>query len=89
LNGYLAAHRKHDEARVRAVHEPSPHRVAPRCPHFGVCGGCSLQHLEAAEQIGAKQQVLLDNLQHIARIVPEAVLLPRRAPIWGIAARRV
>jgi 23S rRNA (uracil1939-C5)-methyltransferase len=47
---FLASHRNYDEARVRAVHTPSPHRVEPRCPHFGVCGGCSLQHLEAGEQ---------------------------------------
>jgi len=80
---YLATHRHHDEARVREVHVPSPHRVEPRCPHFGVCGGCSLQHLEAGEQILAKQQVLLDNLQRIGRITPAEVLEPLRGPVWG------
>jgi 23S rRNA (uracil1939-C5)-methyltransferase len=80
---YLATHRTYDEARVRAVHEPSSHRVEPRCPHFGVCGGCSLQHLEAGEQIGAKQQVLLDNLSRIGRVTPEEVLPPLRGPVWG------
>jgi 23S rRNA (uracil1939-C5)-methyltransferase len=80
---YLATHRKYDEARVRVVHDPSPHRVEPRCPHFGVCGGCSLQHLEAGEQIGAKQQVLLDNLSRIGRVTPEEVLPPLRGPVWG------
>ncbi len=80
---YLATHRNYDEARVRAVHDPSPHRVEPRCPHFGVCGGCSLQHLEAGAQIRAKQQVLLDNLSRIGRVVPEEVLPPLRGPVWG------
>jgi 23S rRNA (uracil1939-C5)-methyltransferase len=80
---YLATHRNYDEARVRTVHEPSPHRVEPRCPHFGVCGGCSLQHLDAGEQIMAKQQVLLDNLNRIGRITPDAVLPPLRGPVWG------
>jgi 23S rRNA (uracil1939-C5)-methyltransferase len=80
---YLATHRTYDEARVRAVHEPSPHRVEPRCPHFGVCGGCSLQHLEAGEQIRAKQRVLLDNLSRIGRVTPEEVLPPLRGPVWG------
>ena len=42
---YLATHRNYDEARVRTVHEPSPHRVEPGCAHFGVCGGCSLSLL--------------------------------------------
>jgi 23S rRNA (uracil1939-C5)-methyltransferase len=80
---YLATHRNYDEARVRAVYEPSPYRVEPRCPHFGVCGGCSLQHLEAGAQIGAKQQVLLENLEHIGRAVPDEVLSPLRGPAWG------
>jgi 23S rRNA (uracil1939-C5)-methyltransferase len=80
---YLASHRNYDEARVRTVHEPSPHRVEPGCPHFGVCGGCSLQHLEAGEQIVAKQQVLLDNLSRIGGVTPEEVLPPLRGPVWG------
>jgi 23S rRNA (uracil1939-C5)-methyltransferase len=80
---FLASHRNYDEARVRAVHTPSPHRVEPRCPHFGVCGGCSLQHLEAGEQILAKQQVLLDNLNRIGRASPDEVLPPLRGPVWG------
>jgi 23S rRNA (uracil1939-C5)-methyltransferase len=65
------------------VHEPSPHRVEPKCPHFGVCGGCSLQHLEAGEQIGAKQRVLLDNLKHIGKVTPDEVLPPLGGPVWG------
>ena len=80
---YLTTHRNYDEARVRTVHEPSPYRVEPKCPHFGVCGGCSLQHLEAGEQIRAKQQVLLDNLSRIGRVIPEEVLPPLRGPEWG------
>jgi 23S rRNA (uracil1939-C5)-methyltransferase len=80
---YLATHRNYDEARLRVVHEPSPYRVEPRCPHFGVCGGCSLQHLEAGQQIRAKQQMLLDNLQRIGGIVPDEVLPALCGPVWG------
>jgi 23S rRNA (uracil1939-C5)-methyltransferase len=80
---YLATHRNYDEARVRTVHEPSLHRIEPKCPHFGVCGGCSLQHLKAGEQILAKQQVLLDNLNRIGRVTPDEVLPPLRGPVWG------
>src|SRR4051812_13855315 len=55
-------HRSHDEAELVEVLEPSPHRVAPRCAHFGVCGGCALQHLEPGAQLAAKQQELAENL---------------------------
>ncbi|MDH3526159.1 MAG: 23S rRNA (uracil(1939)-C(5))-methyltransferase RlmD [Gammaproteobacteria bacterium] len=80
---YLATHRKHDEGRVTAVHRPSPERVEPKCPYFGVCGGCSLQHMAAAAQIRSKQQVLLDNLQHIGKLSPAALLAPLTGPVWG------
>jgi 23S rRNA (uracil1939-C5)-methyltransferase len=80
---YLAMHRKFDEARVSVIHQASPDRVTPRCPHFGICGGCSLQHLKAEVQIHAKQQVLLDNLKHIGGVLPEAVLAPMTGPVWG------
>ena len=43
-------HKSYLEARLLAVENPSPRRVAPRCPYFGRCGGCSYQHLDAAEQ---------------------------------------
>jgi 23S rRNA (uracil1939-C5)-methyltransferase len=80
---YLATHRKYDEGRATEIHERSPHRVEPRCAHFGVCGGCSLQHLEAGAQIVAKEGVLLDNLEHIGRVVPDEILPPLRGPVWG------
>ena len=61
---YQRLHSKFDEARTEAVLEPSPDRVAARCPHFGVCGGCSLQHLAPAAQRALKEQTLLENLRH-------------------------
>src|SRR5262249_10255029 len=43
-------------ARAEAIIKASPARVEPRCPHFGVCGGCSLQHHDASAQVAAKQR---------------------------------
>ncbi|MDH3831942.1 MAG: 23S rRNA (uracil(1939)-C(5))-methyltransferase RlmD, partial [Gammaproteobacteria bacterium] len=80
---YLTSRKKFDEGRVTEVQQASPDRVEPKCPHFGLCGGCSLQHLEAGAQIRAKQQVLLDNLGHIGRVEPESVLPPLTGQIWG------
>jgi 23S rRNA (uracil1939-C5)-methyltransferase len=80
-------HRDYDEAQIVEVLKPSPQRVAPRCPHFGICGGCSLQHLDPAAQLAAKQQTLLDNLQRIGGVEPAAFLPPLTGPVWGYRRR--
>jgi 23S rRNA (uracil1939-C5)-methyltransferase len=80
---YLATHRNFDEGRVTQIQRPSADRVEPRCPHFGLCGGCSLQHMDAAAQVKAKQALLLDNLERIGRVVPESILSPLTGPVWG------
>lgn len=80
---YTARRRNHDEGRVEQVLRPSPERVEPRCAHFGVCGGCSLQHLAPRAQIQAKQRTLMENLRRIGKVEPEAVLEPLTGPIWG------
>lgn len=49
-------------------------RQVPRCPHFGVCGGCSLQHTDARTQMAAKQRWLEENLARIGKVEPETML---------------
>ena len=78
-----ARQRSFDEARTVAVLEASPDRVQPRCPHFGVCGGCALQHMDEAQQIHSKQRVLLENLERIGHVTPETVLPPLTDASWG------
>ncbi len=80
-------HREFDEAQVTEVLKASPQRVEPRCRHYGVCGGCVLQHLEPAAQIAAKQQTLLDNLERIGGLKPEQVTPPLLGPAWGYRRR--
>lgn len=80
---FTRAHREYDEAEVEEVLEASAERVEPRCRHFGVCGGCSLQHLDAAAQIAAKQRVLLDALTRIGGVQPRRVLAPLTGPVWN------
>lgn len=76
-------------AKARAVnwHRTSPDRVVPACPHFGVCGGCSMQHASASAQIAIKQRALEDALWHIGRLRPQELLSPMRGPQWGYRMR--
>ena len=63
-------HKSHDEAVLVEVVQPSAERTLPRCAHFGVCGGCALQHLTPERQIAAKEQELRESLERIARAAP-------------------
>jgi len=78
---------KYDNARADTIIKSSSQRVQPRCPHFGICGGCSMQHLEVGAQTAAKQRVLEDAFWHIARLRPESVLPPIVGPAWGYRRR--
>ncbi|MDB6164446.1 MAG: rumA [Xanthomonadaceae bacterium] len=78
-----ARQRNFDEAKVVEVLEASPDRVSPRCSHFGVCGGCALQHMDQGEQILAKQRVLMENLERIGHVTPATLLAPITDQAWG------
>jgi 23S rRNA (uracil1939-C5)-methyltransferase len=58
---------------VERIVEPSQHRVAPRCPHFGSCGGCHYQMASYAEQLAIKQRILRSLLAASAIDVPEPI----------------
>ena len=75
--------RHFDEARTVEVLQASPQRVTPKCPHFGTCAGCVLQHLDEDQQIVAKQRVLMDNLERIGHVTPEAILPALVGDNWG------
>ena len=77
----------YEQATLGSVIRESASRVAPLCPHFGVCGGCSLQHFDARAQVAVKQRVLEDSLWHIGRVRPEQVLPAIHGPAWGYRHR--
>lgn len=64
---------------IKLEGEAAEGRVDPICPHFGVCGGCSLQHIHSDQQILLKQNVLKSHLQHFAGLEPEQWLAPIRS----------
>ena len=74
-------------ATATRVIRPAGTRVEPRCPHFGVCGGCALQHADFPTQIAAKQRVLEDAFTHVGKVEPETILPPIRGPEWGYRHR--
>jgi 23S rRNA (uracil1939-C5)-methyltransferase len=80
---YTHKSRKHDEGRLCEIFSASPERVEPRCAHFDICGGCSLQHQAADRQILSKQQALLDTLERIGKVAPARTLQPLTGPVWG------
>ena len=79
----IAKHRRFDEGVTVEILTPSPQRVEAQCEHFGVCGGCSLQHLSPQAQIDFKQQILLEHFQHIGKVTPEHLMPPLQASAWA------
>jgi 23S rRNA (uracil1939-C5)-methyltransferase len=93
ITGELVKFRRHrrrknyDEAELIEVIEASPDRAEPPCVNFGICGGCSLQHLNAAAQLVAKQNSLLDSLSRIGKVQPERILPPLAGAPLGYRRR--
>lgn len=76
-----------DEGRLLQVIEASPDRVKPRCPHFGMCGGCVLQHLSGEQQLQFKQRQLTEALTRIGKVTPAEILPPLQADVWNYRRR--
>ncbi|HSI96449.1 MAG: 23S rRNA (uracil(1939)-C(5))-methyltransferase RlmD [Methylophilaceae bacterium] len=73
----------YEVGKLDQILKASPMRTQPQCPHFGVCGGCALQHMDIAAQVAAKQRMLEDDLWHISKVKPETMLPPIYGPAWG------
>ncbi|SRR5579883_29169 len=69
-------HSRYNEGDTLEVLNPAAERAKPACKHFGVCGGCSLQHMHADAQLLLKQNSLLEQLQHFGKVIPENIMPP-------------
>lgn len=80
---FLFGRRFKGQAETLEVLEAAPERDTPRCPSFGTCSACSLQHLAPSAQLAFKQDRLLDELRRDEGLEPERVLPPLDAGRWG------
>jgi len=78
----FAGRRGKSRTQLVDVLRPSRHRVSPRCAHFGVCGGCKLQHLRHDEQLAFKQAQLLDHFRQVDGLEPAGLVEPLTGPLW-------
>ena len=62
------------------VIEPSPNRIAAKCKHYGICGGCHYQNLAYEKQLEAKTEILRDQLARIGKIENPPVLPMAASP---------
>jgi 23S rRNA (uracil1939-C5)-methyltransferase len=74
-------------AQLGEIYRSSSSRVAPQCQYFGNCGGCGMQHVDAAAQVAVKQRALEDALWHIGRVRAGQMLSPIHGPAWGYRHR--
>jgi len=84
---YTRRHNNFDEAKVIEILQPSPDRVVPECPHFNVCGGCSLQHLNHTKQIFYKTKTFQEQMKHFGNLDTINILPPITGPIWNYRSR--
>lgn len=84
---YTRKKKDFDEGAAVEVISASSSRAEPRCPHYKMCGGCSLQHLNEETQIHVKQTLLLDMLQRIGHCTPEYVFEPLTSTSWNYRSK--
>lgn len=80
---YRRRHSRFDEGYSINILTAANSRATPQCSSYGICGGCSLQHLNSAAQISEKQKILENQLQHIGKVKPKHWLEPLCGPVWG------
>ncbi len=75
--------KNYSSARLIKVLTPSELRIPPACPHYGVCGGCNLQHLDGQAQLAQKQQSLVELFARFADTQPESWADSITGSEWG------
>lgn len=79
---YTATHRNFDEVKTIEVIKAVAQRVQPQCEFFGLCGGCSLQHMNVSAQMDLKQSTLMEQFAHFGGIENVKIEPPLLADAW-------
>ena len=74
--------KRYARGRLTTLTRPSPHRAEPRCPVYGLCGGCQYQHIAYEHQLALKRQQIHDTFSRIGQFgdVPLKDVLPSPSP---------
>ncbi|MBR4006040.1 MAG: class I SAM-dependent RNA methyltransferase [Treponema sp.] len=77
--------RDYSEAKITRILEPSPHRIEPICPYYGICGGCNMQHISAEHQEKLRSGILRDAFTRVGITPPEIHVVS--GPAFGYRSR--
>ncbi len=80
---YTESRKDYAEGKVASLLSRSPIRVDAPCAHFGVCGGCSFQHVESSAQIHIKEELLVEQFRRIGKVEIPEIWEPLKGPHWG------
>ncbi len=84
---YTDSRRDYAEGKAVAWMEPAPQRAEPLCEYYGVCGGCSFQHVADAAQIEFKQDLLREQFGRIGKLTIHEIWPALIGPHWGYRAK--
>lgn len=84
---YTRRRNNYDEAKAVEILRPSQDRVTPKCSHFNICGGCSLQHLNQEKQIAYKTKFFHDQMKHFGNLDTINIQTPITGPTWNYRSR--
>src|SRR5271165_2914179 len=79
--------RKLIHAKLLEVTRPAATRIAPECPHFGVCGGCHYQHIAFVEQGRLKSDILRETLARLGGVTWAGEIHTHTAEPYGYRNR--
>ena len=80
---YTDIRKDYAEGKVVNLLSRAADRVDALCAHYGLCGGCSFQHVEASAQIRIKQELLVEQFKRIGKVDAPELLSPLIGPHWG------